>query len=620
MKLALRSWARLLQSLCAGALLCAGCYYSVSDPVEGAGGGGGGPILCTPACAETELCVDGSCTLNCAGFTECGGQCKDTSVDPSHCGACGTKCDPGQVCDAAQCKATCSGGKTACGASCVDLLADPSHCGGCGIGCSAEEDCVQGGCEVACESLLLSPITDPWGNAWDGEERPGASFDAASQNCDAFRARLPLATEVYRLRSGQPKTLPNATGSLLWTLVPANATAQLTVRANNGTTATTPTGNALAYRCMCPGPIPSGFGSGDCLGSPGSECFSVKFGKTSYNVDRADRPGMPKPSAMFECGFAGGRLATAAELVGAIGFGLPGGTDFPVFISDDESPLKGAGIRWIDEETDWNPQSGSIHARNHTDFIPGRCFGPAAAPDPHPNPVPKEFVSRLGRKADGEDAAPLAFDQAIDACWARGGHLPGSTELAELILEGMPGGSGQRLVTADHASDANANGIRWSGVQLRFAYAADADEAPKPTPRPFRCIFYPIESSYVGPGDAACSGGCMRFDLPGGASVWADKTNRAPAAGGAAARDCAKQGGRLTSVRDLLELIPKGLPISNTGYLHSLEIVSDPTGGNWLLQPHAAQLATAPNNAASYEFTQKGSTRAYRCLWTNEVR
>jgi hypothetical protein len=462
-------------------------------------------------------------------------------------------------------------------------------------------------------------VKDPWGNTWDSTDRSKATLDQAIQTCDAMRARLPLATEVYRLRAGQPGALPATSGDLLWTGVPVDVATQLSIRANNGTTTALARAEPHAYRCMCPGPVPPGFGSGDCLGSLGNECFALQLGDSSYHLDRADRPLMPKTSAMFECGFGAGRLATAAELVGAIGLGLPNGSDVHVFISDEESAAKSAVLRWLEGSTDWNPQSGSIHARPQLDFLPGRCIGPSIDPGPHPNPVPAQFVSRTGRKMDGDDSAPLSYDQAIDACWLRGGHLPSATELVELIMEGMPGGSGLMLHTADHASAGDAVGVRWSGVAVRFEYGSDVDSSPKTSKRPYRCIYYPIDPNYAGPPGAQCAE-CTRFDLSGGAAVWVDKADRGPAVGGTAARDCAKQGGRLTSVRDLLEVIPRGLPVTGTGFMDTLEIVSDVTAGNWLLQPQATLVKTAPNDPASYEFTQKGATRAYRCLWTNEVR
>ncbi|MBI4704383.1 MAG: hypothetical protein HY744_25035 [Deltaproteobacteria bacterium] len=100
-----------------------------------------------------------------AGLTGCGGQCVDTDIDPSHCGACGQACAEDQVCSAGTCGLGCLGGATRCGDRCVDAQLDPANCGGskcvdtqvdaancggCGKACGQGEACVQGACKVAC--------------------------------------------------------------------------------------------------------------------------------------------------------------------------------------------------------------------------------------------------------------------------------------------------------------------------------------------------------------------------------------------------------------------------------------------------------------------------------------
>lgn len=617
-------------------LLAAGCYYSVEDPADGAGGGGAGgsggsagsggqtggaagtPNVCDPECKTNELCVAGKCQLDCAGLTECAGQCKDTTVDPEHCGGCGKACGSGQLCDGATCKSSCSAGKTACGSSCVDLQTDVSHCGGCGSPCGANDDCVGGKCVPSCESSLTQALTDPWGATWDGVERAAATADAAQQACDAIRARLPTATELFRVRKGQPGAVGSANTDL-WSAAPVDLSTQLAVRLSDGKTTALPRQESHAYRCVCPGPEPAGFSAGHCHGLPASECFAHSLGGTVYDFDVRDRPAMPKTSAIFECGFVGGRLPTIAELVGAIGIGLPNGSDVAAFIADEASDTKSATVRWSGVATNWNPQNGLLFAHARATLLPVRCVGAATHPGAHPSAIPAEFVSKSGRKLDGADAAPATYSAAIDNCFSRGGHLPSATELVEMIVEGAPSGSGLLLMTADHVSAAEALAVRWSGVQPRFSFGADAQAVATTSAQPYRCIFYPVDATFTAPPAGQCSGGCKKFDLTPPAAMWVDQESRAAVTGGAAARDCGALGARLTSVRDLLEVIPRGLPDASPGLLATLESVSD-ASGDMILLPNSANVLTAPDAAASYSVQLKGATSGYRCLWTNEVR
>src|SRR3979409_1507479 len=41
------------------------------------------------------------------GLKRCGAICAVISIDPDNCGACGTRCAPGQVCRGGQCKTEC---------------------------------------------------------------------------------------------------------------------------------------------------------------------------------------------------------------------------------------------------------------------------------------------------------------------------------------------------------------------------------------------------------------------------------------------------------------------------------------------------------------------------------
>ncbi|MBL8718930.1 MAG: hypothetical protein JNL79_23305 [Myxococcales bacterium] len=119
----------------AGLVNCGGVCRDVSID-NGACGG------CGRTCNAAQKCVSGVCT--CTG-TSCGGSCVDTSKDPRNCGGCGKACTgaaPACVGGTCACPAT---AKT-CGTRCTDVANDPENCGDCGKACGAAEVCVGGAC------------------------------------------------------------------------------------------------------------------------------------------------------------------------------------------------------------------------------------------------------------------------------------------------------------------------------------------------------------------------------------------------------------------------------------------------------------------------------------------
>jgi hypothetical protein len=106
---------------------------------------------CGTACSGGTVCDQGTCALSCGGgTTACGVGCVDTALDPAHCGGCNKACAPTEVCAAGACALACPGGTTACGGGCVDTTLDPAHCGGCDKPCAAGEVCSMASCGIEC--------------------------------------------------------------------------------------------------------------------------------------------------------------------------------------------------------------------------------------------------------------------------------------------------------------------------------------------------------------------------------------------------------------------------------------------------------------------------------------
>lgn len=109
--------------------------------------------------AKVAVCCDEAapcCGDDCCPVVEfphlqcCVGRCTDTSNNPKHCGACGNRCAPGEVCRDGDCQcgfgAPCTSSETCCGDSCIDLMNDRNSCGSCGVPCPLYHFCVEGNC------------------------------------------------------------------------------------------------------------------------------------------------------------------------------------------------------------------------------------------------------------------------------------------------------------------------------------------------------------------------------------------------------------------------------------------------------------------------------------------
>ncbi|MEM1008122.1 MAG: MXAN_6577-like cysteine-rich protein, partial [Myxococcota bacterium] len=105
---------------------------------------------CSQSCAEGEVCALGHCGIQCPPSlpTLCSGKCVRSLDDPKHCGACDRACAMNQMCMAGQCR--CIANTERCSDRCADVRTDRKHCGRCEQACPTHYVCVEGQCAAQC--------------------------------------------------------------------------------------------------------------------------------------------------------------------------------------------------------------------------------------------------------------------------------------------------------------------------------------------------------------------------------------------------------------------------------------------------------------------------------------
>jgi hypothetical protein len=584
------------------------------------------------------VCTAGACKIACpGGQTECSGLCKSLDSDDQNCGACGNACKTGEVCSISKCTLNCAAGETNCTGSCVNVDTNPQNCGTCGNACGQNEECSAGKCVIACKTLLNQSVTDPWGFSWDGLE-PSA-FSAAQTTCEGIGGRLPTASELYRVAATQSATVGQTIHTnFLWSMVPYDATSHVRVRLSDANTSTAADTGSLNYRCVCPPPLPKAYTGGNCNGPVGTACYGLDSDGKRINVDVQDRAPLSKGGAIWECAFYRGHLARPIQLAEAIQQGIAQGSNTWLHTGDDVHYSNGALVSWKDNASwlfQYTAAANAMSWSGTTNFRPFRCAGPNYDAGTHPAAVADEFVGPLGGyKGETKDsAAAVAWADAHDTCFSRGGHLPSSGELGELISQGLPGGTGTWLWTSDQMGWNSAGFLvglkRWTGTDVRhlYGYSTDLTWGYRHQTNKFRCIYYPVDKPYTGPAGSACAGGCFEVALPGtgGAKMWFDSFDRAPPAKVTAAIDaCRKAGGRLPSERDLTEAIRQGLPNGSSGSILTSDAEIGDGSNSGLLVGVVKWSGTNKAFTDQYPtFSTWGwpyNALPYRCMWTNEVR
>lgn len=549
----------------------------------------------------------------------CGDVCIDPLSDNAHCGSCNNACGDGLVCGLGTCASSCPADQELCDGTCTDTQTDEENCGACGTACTADEECRAGACEVRCDVGLMAPVTDPWGFAWDGLERTAATLDVATTTCASFGARLPTATELYRVSA----TRTGAVGESfhtnpLWTAVPSDRLTQTTLRLSDGVVGATAAASALTYRCVCSSAQPPAFAGSRCHGGVGSECATVG----RFNIDTEDRPAMRKSAAVWECANERAHVADLPTTIEALLSGVPGSNAY-IATADHWTQDHSVGVRW--SSSTW-VANGNLASVSITGAAPFRCAGPSFVAGTHSATVANEFVGPFGAgyKGETQDSAALTWSSTIQACFDRGGHLARASELAEMIQQGLPSGSNAPLWTSDEIGYNDANQfwallLQWSALDRRFPYdGAATSNGSKAGMREFRCVYYPTDPTWTPP--ASCEGGCFSVQPPVGPSRMVfDSVDRAEALPAVAFNTCRELGGRLPYERDLTEAIRQGLPNGVGGNTYLL--TADVGQGYFTI---VRWTGTNPTYAdlfpADMTWSAPSNARPFRCMWTNELR
>ena len=591
---------------------------------------------CGKACKAGEVCSAGQCKIACpGGQVECAGLCKSLDTDDQNCGACGKACVGSEVCSGGQCTLGCASAETNCGGSCVNLATDSANCGACGTACAANQECVGSKCVVACKNQLNQALTDPWGYSWDGLERAAALHSQATQTCSGFGGRLPTATELYRVSATQSATVGQTVHTnYLWSNVPNGDASQVRVRLSDGSTSTVGKTGSLNYRCVCPPPLPTSFSGKACNGPAAQGCLGLNAENKKLNFDLADRPPLPKGSAIWECAFYRGHLATPGRLVEAVQQGAGTGSNAYLHTADDVRNDSDLILRWQDPKT--FSLAASVTTGATSNLRPFRCVGSSQG-GTHPATISGEWVGpKSGLKGESKDTAAAGWAVAASACYGKGGHVPTTAELAEQVGQGLPGGSNAFLWGADTSSIvltvASLSVLRWTATAVPiYDNGTDISALSKTTSQAYRCVYYPVDTSYAGPAASACAGGCKELTLPGssGAKMWFDTFDRAPAANLQTAIDtCRKNAGHLASGRDYVEAIRAGLANGSGAFVWTGDFSlhrPSPLNATYVLRAGTVKWtgnepAFADTFGSSSSVADPASALAYRCMWTNELR
>jgi len=173
-------------SVCNGASVACGSQSLVQSTLPA---GAGLSTLYLDSCGATGAAnvgvTFGPCT---APSIFCQGRCRNIQTDPANCGACGTVCGGGTICNAGSC--ACPVGQTLCAGTCRALQTDANNCGACGVVCGAGRSCQAGVCRpvnndcAGATLIALSPGTTTVAGSTVNATNSG--IGCASADADVF--------------------------------------------------------------------------------------------------------------------------------------------------------------------------------------------------------------------------------------------------------------------------------------------------------------------------------------------------------------------------------------------------------------------------------------------------
>ena len=200
--------------------------------------------------------------------------------------------------------------------------------------CGAGEDQLWSGAAFSCKAAVdgdsagkaISQFMDAWGNAWDGQDRGASNYATAKGICANLGARLPSASELWRVRVNNALVapLPNASTAWLWSHAPEyRVNYRSLLRASDGAYTAVPETSAVAFRCIWPSSKGDVMGGRSCYGPANDPCYQ----SGRLRMDRYDRAALTAPAAAWECDQVGGRLPTESDLARLIHSGAPNGSN-----------------------------------------------------------------------------------------------------------------------------------------------------------------------------------------------------------------------------------------------------------------------------------------------------
>jgi hypothetical protein len=603
-------------------VLVAGCGKIVQSSGGDAGEcGDGGACQSLVDAAAMEVGPSGLACMQ--GQTVCSGSCVDTATSTLNCGGCGKSCEGGKQCSAGRCLPTCATGELLCNEACVDPQSDAKNCGQCGMACASSEDCISGACKPACKAGLRQPTPDDGKTTWDGLERAASTHAEAEDACSQIGGRLPTVSELFRASATQAADIGQTINTNhLWAGNPRGPGDYMIVRLSDANISNSTVATKRNYRCVCPASEPKTFSGDACYGPRGKACFSIDERR---NMDIMDRPAQPLGSAVWECTLARAHVPDAKTYVEAILAQLPNGS-FPEYVhtSDAGTNAHNIVLRWQKTEPVW-ANANNFGYDVYLAVRPFRCVGLKSWSTLDGRAIANEFVGpRSLLKSEKADSPALPWPMAKPACFARGGHLFGSAEAAELIMQGLPAGSGKTVWTSDSTGFSDSTPltsiVNWTGVVRDYAYSGTGWAGRLEPMWGFRCVYYPNDPQIPAPQAADCSGGCFNVKAPAStASIWFDSTDRTAASWESAIATCRSKGGTLPTERDLVEAIRFGLPGSGVA-IQTADLIVGNTKG---VRPSTLKWTGADANFADLppNVGWIGLTPApFRCMWTNELR